>query len=384
MFAVLANLCDEVLKLVARGCPINAANSIGHTALHIAVQHGHVICVGILLNHGAMINDRDINGLSSLHHAASRGAPILAKALATDATLDVYLRCRKTFRLSLGSGPVQGDTIPFLLTADITALHLAAAHGHTGFIDSMVLVYGADILLPRLSNVEMTIGPDAVINKATDAVIFDYCKIHLPFHKWSALTLSMALGETETCAYLMGKLKYQYRPEVSQVFNTAFWPMRIALIQTIDIPRATRQCYDEWPSSIAGFHAGYFGKMDIILSYIDRPGEYPLSSMNAIMWAAWGAASNCTIILALLHAMFVLKDQEDEHGTTPLVLAATQESGEAFEFLVDNGFTNLGRGAKWTWPETSAGYCRQVNFNEVIAMIKDDKSEKRATALCWL
>mmetsp|Transcript_13444 Transcript_13444/g.32677 ORF Transcript_13444/g.32677 Transcript_13444/m.32677 type:complete len:262 (-) Transcript_13444:133-918(-) len=115
----------EVEKLLSRpGTKIEARNSFGDSALHIASYKGHREIVEILLDTCAEVNAKTTRGETSLHLAAQEGHGAIAQLLlenGADANLEK---------------PFDGGT----------ALHHAAAHGN-GVIVQILLDNGSDINL---------------------------------------------------------------------------------------------------------------------------------------------------------------------------------------------------------------------------------------------
>ncbi len=64
---------QHIKDLLAVGCPIEARDGNGRTALHWAAERGHLGVVGLLVSREADVNARDDGGWSVLHIAAFNG-----------------------------------------------------------------------------------------------------------------------------------------------------------------------------------------------------------------------------------------------------------------------------------------------------------------------
>ena len=53
----------------------------GWTALHRAAKNGHEAVVGLLLDKGAMIDEKEMNGWTALHWAAENGHDAVVRLL---------------------------------------------------------------------------------------------------------------------------------------------------------------------------------------------------------------------------------------------------------------------------------------------------------------
>lgn len=63
----------------------------GQTALHLAVRHGRVVMVRLLLSHGADANIQDSQGTTALMFAAERGHTHVARLLLERSQCDLTL-----------------------------------------------------------------------------------------------------------------------------------------------------------------------------------------------------------------------------------------------------------------------------------------------------
>lgn len=90
----------------------------GDTALHLAVRHGHLHFVGLLLKHKAALDSRNVQGLSPLHEAADKGLAEIVELLC-EASADPRL------------GDLAGNEVPGLLAVRRHAEHQAAGGGGT-------------------------------------------------------------------------------------------------------------------------------------------------------------------------------------------------------------------------------------------------------------
>ena len=72
---------DVIRALLDCNAAVNAKDSVGYTALHIAAEQGKVDAVLILLDCKAVVDDRDLRGRSGLHHATEKGHPDVVRVL---------------------------------------------------------------------------------------------------------------------------------------------------------------------------------------------------------------------------------------------------------------------------------------------------------------
>lgn len=73
LFRAAERGCTEVVELLLTlGADIDDRNSFGKTGLHAALESASIDTVHFLLKHGANFHLTDVNGVTSLHYAASR------------------------------------------------------------------------------------------------------------------------------------------------------------------------------------------------------------------------------------------------------------------------------------------------------------------------
>lgn len=75
MKAVGLGQVDKVQSLLARRADINARDSSGRTALHLAATLGQTACVRLLMNAGCDPNVKDAFGGTAIHRAVTYGHP---------------------------------------------------------------------------------------------------------------------------------------------------------------------------------------------------------------------------------------------------------------------------------------------------------------------
>jgi len=119
---VVAKEDDEVLAFIlARDGDVNLADTKGRTALHVAVDAGAEVSLGLLLDHGANPNALNEKGWTPFLLAARYGKTSLLAAM-------------------LAHGGDTGSQSP----VGETALHLAAAGGHGEAVERLIAA-GADV-----------------------------------------------------------------------------------------------------------------------------------------------------------------------------------------------------------------------------------------------
>ncbi|TKS80170.1 KN motif and ankyrin repeat domain-containing protein 4 [Collichthys lucidus] len=82
---------EVVRKLMELGNIHIRSNQTGLTALHLAVRHGRVVMVRLLLSHGADANIQDSQGTTALMFAAERGHTHIARLLLERSQCDLTL-----------------------------------------------------------------------------------------------------------------------------------------------------------------------------------------------------------------------------------------------------------------------------------------------------
>ncbi|XP_068604850.1 KN motif and ankyrin repeat domain-containing protein 4-like [Brachionichthys hirsutus] len=82
---------EVVRKLMELGDIHVCSNQTGQTALHLAVRHGRVVMVRLLLSHGADANIQDSQGTTALMFASERGHTHIARLLLERSQCDLTL-----------------------------------------------------------------------------------------------------------------------------------------------------------------------------------------------------------------------------------------------------------------------------------------------------
>jgi ankyrin repeat protein len=147
-FAAFYGLCVAVeFLIVERSQDVNARRlSDDRAPLFIASERGHAKVTGILLQHGATANDRDVKGLTPLHQASRRGhVEVVQNLLIHDA--DINSRDNE----------------------NLTPFHLASFEGHLE-VARLLLDRGADMEI--LDNANRTPLFLAVVNEQRDLAEF--------------------------------------------------------------------------------------------------------------------------------------------------------------------------------------------------------------------
>jgi ankyrin repeat protein len=117
--AIEADL-DEIKTLLDGGAELNAKDTLGRTALHMAAFYGQLKVTELLIERGADVNIKDRVGMTPLHVAVLSGG-----------RQEVELLLEKKARINLKSDAGQ------------TALHLAAATGQPK-LSKYLIEHGGD------------------------------------------------------------------------------------------------------------------------------------------------------------------------------------------------------------------------------------------------
>jgi ankyrin repeat protein len=130
---------------------INAEDSLGETALHVASEHGHVPLMRLLLARGASFASQTICGWTPLHLAAS--CPVTTGAKGHVAAVQLLLETAAAGTTSTSTStttttgtPAQHRLAPLLAactTDGRTPLHIASVYGFTDVV-RVLLEFGAD------------------------------------------------------------------------------------------------------------------------------------------------------------------------------------------------------------------------------------------------
>ncbi len=82
-----------VRVMLDSGADVDAVNSTGLTALHLAARNGHVDVIKTLLKQDANIDATDESGWTALHHAADNDCEAVVRLL-TDRGADLTAKAR--------------------------------------------------------------------------------------------------------------------------------------------------------------------------------------------------------------------------------------------------------------------------------------------------
>jgi len=130
-----------VKLLLDNGAAVDGLQQPGLTALHFAAGSGHKAVVDLLLAKGAKPGGQTGGGVTALHLAARKGYESVAKALlAAGAPVNAKTTAAETRDYPSAALPYR------LTTAGQTPLHLAAAAGYAGLVESL-LAKGAEVNL---------------------------------------------------------------------------------------------------------------------------------------------------------------------------------------------------------------------------------------------
>ncbi|KAI8514584.1 Unconventional myosin-XVI [Branchiostoma belcheri] len=143
-----------VKLLIQHGADVGARDIDGGTALHLAIRNGHTRIVELLIQHGADVTARDKDDMTALHWASRNGHTGVVELLVQHGA-DVGAR-DKYGSTALHWASVDGHTgvVELLIQhgADVgvrnknirTALHVASRRGQTGVVE-LLIQHGADV-----------------------------------------------------------------------------------------------------------------------------------------------------------------------------------------------------------------------------------------------
>lgn len=142
----------EIMELlVSRGADVNAVNRGRCSALHVAVNKQHVLCVSTLLDHKIDPNIQDSYGDTALHDAIGKDSHEITELLTSIAGIDFTLKNNRGFNV-LQHAALKGNnaaTEKLLAHArqlvdvkkddGFSALHLACLNGHRAVAETLLL-----------------------------------------------------------------------------------------------------------------------------------------------------------------------------------------------------------------------------------------------------
>ncbi|KAI9148367.1 26S proteasome non-ATPase regulatory subunit [Paramyrothecium foliicola] len=146
-------LTATLSKAIDAGLSVHEKDSTGQTALHRAVEKGHVDTAALLLKAGSTVNSKDLAGWTALHEAASKADAAIAKLL-VDHGADVDIVDGYSTTPLYRAAEAGAEAVVRLLLhkqADVTvansylqtALHRAADRGHITVVE-LLLKHGAN------------------------------------------------------------------------------------------------------------------------------------------------------------------------------------------------------------------------------------------------
>ena len=142
--AVMRNKSEIALALIQAGADVNAADSSGRSALHLAVERGNPGTIAALMAAKANPNVRDQTGWTPLHHAGAKNQIDCIRALLAGGADPMTLSERGGTPLHEAAASGSVETIQVLLDAGVdptvvsktgqTALSIAKERGDAAVV----------------------------------------------------------------------------------------------------------------------------------------------------------------------------------------------------------------------------------------------------------
>ncbi|KAM4558014.1 uncharacterized protein ankrd50l isoform 2-T2 [Odontesthes bonariensis] len=166
---VLEARLDMASLLIEKGgVPLESQDSVGRTSLHVAVWHGYVEIVYLLLKHGANPNAQDTAGRPPMHSVAWMGHTKVGHCLLETNEVNVHLACHQgATALSIAAQEGHANIVIMLLERGANPNHMdkygrspvkvAGKHGHFHIV-TLLESYGAKPYL-GMSPISSSVSP---------------------------------------------------------------------------------------------------------------------------------------------------------------------------------------------------------------------------------
>ncbi|XP_027695128.1 ankyrin repeat and SAM domain-containing protein 6-like [Vombatus ursinus] len=300
-FAAAGGYEPLVRFLLRKGASVNSRNHYGWSPLMQAARFGHTNVLHILLENGADINAQNRLGASVLT-MASRGGHLSAVKLLleTGAFVDNY----DHFNHSVLEDGNKGD-LP-----DITALMIAAQHGHEAVVHLLV-EWGAD------ANYSVkTMG-------------------------WSPLMLAALNGRVSVAQQLVDK---GANPDHVNVLEKTSFEIALdfkhkEMIDYLDSVTTVRPKTDEEKRRPDIFHALKMGNFQLVKEIVDEdPNQVNIingDGASPLMLAA--VTGQLSLVQLLVERNADVDKQDNVHGWTALMQATYHGNKEVVKYLLNQG-----------------------------------------------
>ncbi|XP_043835671.1 ankyrin repeat and SAM domain-containing protein 6 [Dromiciops gliroides] len=300
-FAAAGGYEPLVRFLLRKGASVNSRNHYGWSPLMQAARFGHINVLHILLENGADVNAQNRLGASVLT-MASRGGHLSAVKLLleTGAFVDNY----DPFNHSVLEDGNKGD-LP-----DITALMIAAQHGHEAVVHVLV-EWGAD------ANYSVkTMG-------------------------WSPLMLAALNGRVSVAQQLVDK---GANPDHVNVLEKTSFEIALdfkhkEMIDYLDSVTTVRPKTDEEKRRPDIFHALKMGNFQLVKEIVDEdPNQVNIingDGASPLMLAA--VTGQLSLVQLLVERNADVDKQDNVHGWTALMQATYHGNKEVVKYLLNQG-----------------------------------------------
>lgn len=188
-----------LLLLIEAGANHAARNERGESVFHLAAKNGHAETLGLLRHKKCDASFADCRGYTALIVAAERGSV---------PCVDHILRCKTGYN-SRNHQSEKGWT----------ALHMAARHGHTNVVLTLLKGNATVGLRNKFGDTPLSLaaekGHDSVVRALMEYGAQPHRKITVGGrHGLSAITIAAAAGKKNTVRILLSEIKLRERPKI--------------------------------------------------------------------------------------------------------------------------------------------------------------------------